>query len=222
MLVDPVDLVGRSILVRREWESDTWALLDRHLPRGGTLVDIGAHIGYFSLKGANKVGPEGRIIAIEPHPITSTFLRENVALNAANQVSIHQIACSDREGVLDFFSGASRNIGTASLSSENSVLYSRAVPHKYRVKSRPLDDVIAEVAPKRVDVIKADVEGAEMLVLRGAVRTIQHYKPAFVLEMRDDLLRNLGSSVSELRRFLGDLGYVEAHRLEENSEWIPR
>ncbi len=94
-------------------------------------------------------------------------------------------------------------------------------PGSHEVQARPLDSVVKELQLRRVDVIKADVEGAELMVLKGAGRTLTRYRPVLVVETRDDLLRNLGSSKSELIEFLQDLGYRQGRTAGRNYEWLP-
>jgi tRNA G37 N-methylase Trm5 len=104
MLLDPYDLVPRVILQTGSWEPDSWRVVAKHLHPGGTFVDVGAHIGYYSLEAAPLVGPGGRVIAVEPNPETVRRLRDNIgASGATNVVSVQPVACSDVEATLDLF-----------------------------------------------------------------------------------------------------------------------
>src|SRR5947209_15344673 len=103
MLLDPNDMVSREILKTGVWERASWQAIQDRLPGGGTFVDVGAHIGYYSLKAARAVGPAGHVIAVEPNPDTVRKLRENVRASAASVVRIQPVACSDSEGTLELF-----------------------------------------------------------------------------------------------------------------------
>ncbi len=86
--IDPTDSVLRKILLTGAWEPGTWKAIDSHLPEGGTFIDVGAHVGYHSLKAAKKVGPGGRVIAIEPNPEAIRQLRENIEASDAGQIVV--------------------------------------------------------------------------------------------------------------------------------------
>jgi hypothetical protein len=77
-----------------------------------------------------------------------------------------------------------------------------------RRPARTLDDIIRDTGVSRVDVVKIDVEGAEMLVLKGAVNTLARYHPMVIVELLDAQLRAMGSSEAEVRAFLQAHGYA--------------
>jgi FkbM family methyltransferase len=225
LLLDPADLVGRAILDKGTWETETWGVIDRRLPAGGTFIDVGAHIGYYSLKAAKKVGPDGRVLAIEPNPHTAAELRENIRHSGAHQVEVEEVACSSAEGTLELFSASRANTGRASLARQNATVGSSA-PVKFQVRARPLDDVVRERKLMRVDVIKADVEGAEHVVLLGSQETLRRFRPVLMLEFVDRQLRAMNSSAEQLTAFLTNLGYQPAAKANvgvsgANVEWVP-
>src|ERR1700722_14067486 len=115
MLLDPSDLISHVLLLTGEWEPGEQATIQRYLSPGDTFVDVGAHIGYCSLKAATLVGANGRVIAIEANPETVRKLRDNVAASAAN-VTVEAAACSDSETSLEFFTGSQSNSGSGSIS----------------------------------------------------------------------------------------------------------
>lgn len=120
MLLDPYDLVSNSILVGGEWEPKTWHALEQHVPVGGTFIDVGAHIGWYSLKAAKVGGPKGRVIAVEPNHETLLRLRDNIRASGAGAVIVvAPVACSDSETTLMFYAAPRENTGESSLSSGN-------------------------------------------------------------------------------------------------------
>ena len=156
----PQDLVVATILRTREWQPGVWRALTTRLGPGAVLLDVGAHIGYFSLKGAAKVGPAGRIVAFEPNPETLAELRSNVAASHAGSiVTVEPIAATDRDQQLTLYATHGINTGASSLSKENAESADKA-PRSYPVRGRPIDDVVSELGLTRVDAIKIDVEGA--------------------------------------------------------------
>jgi FkbM family methyltransferase len=221
MWLDPADYVSRAILESGAWEPESWGGIERRLRDGATFVDVGAHIGYFSLKAAKAVGPGGRVIAVEPNPETVAKLQGNVRASGANVVTVQPVACSDSEATLDFFAADTLNTGQSSLSAANASQAGQA--RSYRVRARPLDAILQEAGVSRVDVIKIDVEGAELMVLRGARETLARHRPVVVLELEDSLLRQMGASVSEVTAFLNAQGYAAARAYtdEGNTEFVP-
>lgn len=134
---------------------------------GETVVDVGAHIGIFSLMAARKVGPTGRVIAFEPSPRTLDLLRRNLAFNGLPWVKLHAVALADVEGTTSLFmaEGAVDNPVADTLIAASK---RKSVP----VRLRRLDDVLAEEDVAAVDHLKIDVEGAELRVLDGAPKTL--------------------------------------------------
>jgi len=220
MRLDPVDDVDRNILIDGEWERETWHGLYEHVPRGGVFVDVGAHIGYYSLKAASMVGPGGRVLAIEPNPDTVRRLRANIRASGASNVTVAPVACSDSEGVLELFAAAHINTGASSLSEANASHFG-PVTAAYRVQGRRLDGIVQESGVTRVDVIKIDVEGAEFMVLKGAAETLDRYHPVVVIEIIEGQLRAMGTSSADVLRFFRAHGYALRHTYaaDENSEF---
>lgn len=220
LFLDPRDVVARSILATGFWERDTVIWIDQHLPEGGTFIDVGAHIGFHSLKAARRAGLGGRVVSVEPNPATLRELRENIHSSGASRIVIEPVACSDRRGKLELFASARSNTGMASLSSRNA---ERDAPETvaYAVEAVPLDEIVARQGLSRVDVIKIDVEGAETLVLRGASQTLARFRPVIVMEMLDDQLRAMDSSMLELETLMAKAGYSRGRRAEDNVEWLP-
>ena len=219
--LDARDLVSLNILRTREWQPEVWDSLKSALPEGGVLLDVGAHIGYFSLKGAAKTGAKGRVISFEPNPETLVQLRSNIeASGAAGIVTVAPIACSDRESELTLWASRNGNTGASSLSKENSAAFDEK-PEPYKVRGRPIDDVVRELGLTRVDVIKVDVEGAEVMVLRGAMQTLKRFHPKVVAEVDERQLAGFGNKPAELDALFAEAGYNHSKKVDESDvEWI--
>ena len=220
LLLDPRDWIGSRILVDREWEPRTWQAISNGLPVGAIFLDVGAHIGYFAIKSAVKVGKGGQVVAFEPNPNTLRLLRENVAASNAANVIIQPIACTDREQMLTLYEGPATNIGDSSLSRKNAELESESPPPFFTVRGRAIDDVVRELRLRRVDVVKVDVEGAEYNVVRGARETLKRFQPKLILEMNPQLLSNMQTKVDDLIFLIKEIGYNRSRHLEKyNWEW---
>jgi len=221
MKLDPYDLVSRKILEEGVWEPQSIQAVADHLSPKATFIDVGAHVGYYSLKAATLVGPNGHILSIEPNPQTLPKLRANIEASEAHAVSVWPVACAQSESTLQFFAAPESNTGESSLSKENaSQEGAAAVP--YTVQARPLDAIVKEAKLDRVDVIKIDVEGAEFEVLKGAANILDEYRPVLVIELMPNQLKSMGTSMDEVTRFLASHGYSMSRRLgNENFEWVP-
>jgi FkbM family methyltransferase len=158
------------------YERHELAHLLRRLRPGQTFVDVGAHIGYFTLPIATRLGAQGRVIAVEPHPASAKTLRRNVALNGLESVWVIEAAASDRDGeaalVLSDASAMWSTLAVGTLS---------GVAGAVNVRTRSLDSILAEAGWPPLAGIKMDVEGVEAAVLRGATEVLARNPRAFVM-----------------------------------------
>ena len=221
MLLDPYDSLGITVLTDGTYEPATVQELMRHVPAGGTFIDVGAHIGWYSLKAAKAVGPSGHVIAVEPNRETLTRLRDNIrASGVSSVVSVAPVACADSETTLTFYAASHRNTGESSLSAANAS-QEGAIAASYPVRARRLDDIAREAGVNRVDAIKIDVEGAEFLVLRGAAEILDRYRPVVAVEVIDHQLRAMGASADELMAFMRSHGYAPKGIYDFNTVFVP-
>ena len=219
--LDPADLVARDILIRNVWQPEVWESISDALPSGGVFLDVGAHIGYDTLKASVRVGPSGKVISFEPNPRTLEDLRANIAASHASNVIVEPIACTDREQTLTLYDSTSEgNSGGSSLSLANADVARKGTLPSYTVQGRPIDAVVRELGLNRLDVIKVDVEGAEYLVLRGARETLRRFHPKIVMEVIPYQLANMNTNVDELLALIKELGYGQGKQLEDTDwEW---
>jgi FkbM family methyltransferase len=177
-------------LLRGKYERHTRTLFEQAIRPGMRVLDIGAHIGYFTLLAARAVGQSGSVYAFEPDPANFRFLSHNAALNGVEDVvtAVPQ-AVAGTSGVRPFFSNR-----------KNSVMSSFWGGGKHdgalRVECTTVDDF---VGPERIDVVKLDVEGAEVDALRGMRRTLtEARRPVLIVECNPTALATAGASVREL------------------------
>lgn len=150
------------------YEPEQTGLFERHVRPGDTVLDVGAHVGYYTVLSAVLAGPSGAVWSFEPNPTNAGFLRRHVEINGLAQVRVEQAAVSDAAGTARFDFGTGS--GTGHLSSEGAI----------EVRTLRLDDVCAAhgIVPRA---IKIDVEGAEAAVLEGGVKTIESARPVIFL-----------------------------------------
>jgi FkbM family methyltransferase len=220
MRLDPADLGPSMILESGVYEPVSVGMVSEHLGAGATFIDVGADIGYYSLKAAPLVGPTGHVIAVEPNPEALRRLQVNLAASGASVVAVAPVACSDAEGTLDLYVAPDFNVGETSLSKANAS-QDGAITHTYKVRSRPLDDIVRDSGVNRVNAIKIDVEGAEYVVLKGAQQTLDRFHPMLLIELVESQLRGMGTSSAQVRELLKAHGYREGRHDDLNVEFLP-
>lgn len=162
-------------------ESAVQEALIRHLRRGGVLYDVGANLGFFSLLGAHIAGlAEGRVYAFEAAPDNAEAIRVNAALNAITNVEVMAVAVSDRAG-----RGRLQVVDDQSWSKLVDYGEHPFTERVIEVDLVAIDDLVASGGLRPPDVVKIDVEGAELAVLDGMRDTIARHRPAIICELHD-------------------------------------
>lgn len=170
------------------YEAEQTALFEARVGPGGVVLDLGAHIGYYSLLAARLAGPAGRVYAFEPHPRNAWYLRRHMRMNRCRNVEIVECAAYDRCATLRFDLGSGS--GTGRVSDTGPI----------EVRTVRLDDFVGarEIVPT---VVKVDVEGGERPVLEGARETLRAARPVLFLSTHGD------DRASSCRALLASLGY---------------
>ena len=154
--------------------------LERTLDQGDVFVDIGANIGCYSLVAAGKVRPEGKVIAFEPVTEIHAKLKDNLKLNAMHWARAEKKAVFDKDGTVVLHLAGSDNLGMSSVhrhDAENG--------RTEEVKTVCLDNYLVDAGVDRVDLIKIDIEGAELEALKGMTNILNHFRPALIIEVLD-------------------------------------
>jgi len=221
--LDPEDVLQCVLLVDREWEPQVWRGISTHLREGAVFIDVGAHIGFYSLKAARIVGPSGRVVAIEPNPETRRLLARNVPASAAN-VTIQPFACCARDGEVTLHAGPATHTTHASLARANTdEPAGPETSHHFAVEGRRVDRIVGELGWIRIDVIKIDVEGAELLALQGAGQTLARFQPVVIVEIVAATLAAMEASAGQLHALLWQAGYDAGRQLGDTDwEFRPR
>jgi FkbM family methyltransferase len=194
---------------QKSYEPDIYLPYVASIHEGMTVLDIGAHVGFFALAAAKRVGPMGKVVAFEPSPATLRVLRHHVKLNRwHDRVTVEPSVVSDRAGSVTFYTFDDSM--AASLSKENvEVLNVQRPEHAtpVEVPAVTLDDY-CRARGLKPNVIKIDVEGAELRVLKGAERLLRESNDLVIwCEVHPRQMENLGDTASELAPFLDALGY---------------
>lgn len=192
VLADTADYVQLLVYYLGVFEPHCVRIVRRLLPRGGVFVDVGAHIGCFTIQAARIVGHGGRVIAVEAAPTNAALLRANIERNALLNVSLAETAVGRGEGtaVLSLPAGANQGMYTLGATGDST--------RAQAVRVRSLDAVLADLGVGRVDLVKMDVEGAESEVLRGGQQLLHGPRPPIIVEVNEPALARLGAGSGDL------------------------
>jgi FkbM family methyltransferase len=192
------NVLSQMVYLNGDWEKPVTLLLKKEIHTGMTVIDVGAHIGYFTLIMAKRVGKQGRVFAFEPNPDVHMYLRQNFERNGLSQVTVCSIALFREEGSAVLEGRDSLNAG----------LSLRKSPSEGTVPMAAYDRIAGSMGIGKVDLVKMDVEGAEMDILLGMRELLKQDHPSLVIEVHKKLLRRFGHSESELRAYVEEAGYV--------------
>jgi FkbM family methyltransferase len=196
---------------------DWLPVLPAALKPGGSFVDIGANIGYFTLIAAGLVGAGGRVIAIEPIPRTSDRLRANIALNGFTQVQVEPYALGAAVGTLALHCPPPGK-------HQDYLVTGVEIPgwEAVSVPCTTLDEAFLAWGLPHIDLLKIDVEGGEPQVIRGGRALLASGRVrALVCEVSGVHLAIGGMTPEDLVADLATLGFRHA-RLGRDGQLIPQ
>jgi FkbM family methyltransferase len=192
------DEIALLLLVNGGYEAAELHGLPDIVPRGSTVIDVGANIGMYAIALAGVVGDAGRVLAFEPVPATAARLRDNLALNGYSHVDVLQMAAGGKPGSIEISLA-----NDSAYASAVNVKQQRATGESIRVPTVRLDDVWEERGRPPIAFCKIDVEGGELSVLEGAERLLSASRPTLLLEADE------GPELERLTAWLGPRGYRE-------------
>jgi FkbM family methyltransferase len=153
----------RGALFNPDYNLEELDFLRAHTPSGGVFVDVGANVGTYALVLARHVGPAGRVIAVEPHPITHARLAFNNAASGNSHVKLVAAAAGPADGELMIETDGG-NLGASH------IVTSASSTKAIKVPSLRLQRILQQAGVSQVDALKIDVEGFEDRVLTGFFR----------------------------------------------------
>jgi FkbM family methyltransferase len=188
-------------LIAGNFENTEASFVNRFLTSGMTVLDIGAHHGYYTLLASKHVGSRGKVFSFEPSPRERRALRWNTILNGCRNISIQPFALGDTRGESSLYVADNFHTGLNSLRPQ--VVISAVVPVPISITT--LDSWIAEHPVKKVDFIKLDVEGGELDVFKGAQQFLSRQpRPVILAEVQDVRTAPWGYRAKEILTFLAD------------------
>jgi FkbM family methyltransferase len=171
-----------GLLLGEGFENAERYFVERFLQPEMTVLDIGAHHGFYTLLASKRVGPLGKVISFEPSPREHRALRLHLLLNRCRNVIVERLALGDEDTESDLYVVENWGSGCNSLRPPDIP----AGTSKLRVRVRRLDSWLAQRGISRIDFIKLDVEGAELGVLKGAAQFLEmRPRPVILAEVQN-------------------------------------
>jgi FkbM family methyltransferase len=196
---------GSAALNHGVYEDFAGRVLNECASRASLIVDAGANVGWYALRLATGMADGGRVVAFEPVQHTSAALRANIALNGLGErIAVVQSGLSDKAGEAEIFLPA--DTGHVGASLEN--LHPDEESLKETIKLTTLDEAMSTPRFDRLDLIKCDVEGAELMVLRGGETVIGRDRPVLFLEILRKWSAAFGYQPNDILSWTTNLGYA--------------
>lgn len=191
-----VDVRKQREMIAGTYESEVQEVLSRHVEPGQVTFDVGAHLGFFTLLMARLVGDQGRVVSVEPDPYMGPKLESNLKRNGTANVAVVRAAAGAVAGERRFTPGDGGGIGHLA---EDGAL---------EVTGTTLDNLADRFGAPSL--IKVDVEGGELEVLKGAAGLLAApNRPVLVVEVHDS------GAQSDAERLLNSLPY-DISMIEDN------
>lgn len=178
-----------------QYEPDVRAALQYFLKSGNIFIDCGANVGYFSILASSIVGETGEIVSIEANPVTFALLEANLKANNIG-IPIH-CALTSESGEVELFMPTDGGDVYSSL--RKGGLVSGESIQSFKVLGRTLDNVVEELSLPKVDVVKIDIEGAELDVLKSANNLLSKFRPIVITEYGTNTWPKFGATPEDLR-----------------------
>ncbi len=193
-----------NYIMLSDWEKTSVDFVEAFLNPGDVFIDVGAHVGHFTLPMAAK---GVRVYAFEPHAMIGALLEKNVIENGLREaISFFPIALSDASGEARLTKNLFGGNRITSEKKDSSVIHTET-----------LDRMVEDCDIRNVKLIKADIEGAELRMLKGAEQTLEKHSPALLLEIDARHLQNFGATPTALFEYLKQKGYVCKKAFEDHA-----
>jgi FkbM family methyltransferase len=195
-----------------DYELPIQRMVEEYLPEGGVFYDVGANLGFFSVLAGRLAGARGAVYAFEPVPGNAARIQKNASLNGLSNVRVVGAAVSDVSGEAELFlaeyGGGS---GLASAGKPPDMIGSM------RVGTITLDEHARQPGVRMPHLVKIDVEGAELDVLKGMTSLLRTQRPAVIMEFDDPVLSGCERKLATCSALLESHGY----RCSPIAAWYP-
>lgn len=190
------------------YSRDIVLLMNRILRPGMVVIDVGANIGEITLTAARRVGVGGRVYAFEPMKVLFAQLIENLSVNSVAQVTPIEKGLSHTSGTATIYTAAAQfedgtwhdGLGTLYPTTSRSIAAGDIV-------LTTLDEFCSASYIEKIDLLKIDVEGAELAVIKGGLTAITRFQPFLIVEIQADTSVGAGNCSKDVTSLLMSLGY---------------
>ncbi len=188
-----------------EYEKEISDLMQRLLKKGDCFIDCGAHVGYFTIQGAELCG---RVYAFEADSENFKSLQNNIEINRYwNNVTAFNVAVGDKCEKVKFYINLDNDGGNA-LWDVSKHPFNEKTRIKKKKPTKVVDMVtIDSLIDEPVKLIKIDTEGCELKILQGATNLIKKHSPVIIAEVNNFALEEMGTSKEEIFSYMYSLGY---------------
>lgn len=183
----------------KNYESDSFSFFKKTIKKGDTVFDIGAHIGLYSAPFGEMVGPTGKVYCFEPTPSTFDVLKKTIQLNPYKNVIPVQMAISDKNETVVFNLTSPDGAG----SNANSIVRIERTSKSIEIEACSIDE-FRRTNNLSVQILKIDVEGAELLALLGARDTFLNERPKGILALHPQNISDMGHNLEKIWNLLDD------------------
>jgi FkbM family methyltransferase len=204
------DLLQGYLYLFGVWEPNITRWVRRTLRPGDTFVDIGANIGYYSVLASRAVTGDGNVVAVEASPDFAQAIRGNLIMNNCTNVRVVNVAASDRSCLVPFYQPSRYNRGNTT-----SVCVGPRESPQFTIGSKSLPEILTPDELQRARLVKIDVEGSELAVVRGLIPALPRMRDdaELIVEISPGLLAAQGGSADDLVGLLACHGF-NAYRIE--------
>ena len=207
VVLNPTDPVVSGALHFGVYEKAETRFFQSACRDGMTFLDVGANLGYYTALAARAVGPNGRVLAVEPDPDSFGYLEQTIAANAVGNVEAFPVAASDAPAMLPLYISTDNR-------GDNRLYASDEERPQVEIEARPLDALLRENKIETVDLIKIDVQGYEPKVIAGLRETIITSPNLTLLtEFWPQGMTEAGGDANEFLQTLRELG-LTLHELK--------
>lgn len=214
IVINPRDPVVSGALFFRVYERTELAFFQSACCSGMSFLDVGANVGFYTALAARRIGPTGKIVALEPDPESHGFLKQTVAANeAVNVVCLTTAAAASRGRFKLYISPENRG--------DNRLYQPDPSWPSVEVETAPADDLLAGLGIEQLDLIKIDVQGAEGGVIDGLEKTIRRSpKLTLLAEFWPHGLRQAGTDPKALLEKLRSFG-LDLFEIKSRGQLVP-
>ncbi len=208
--------VEKELYYHGIYEAGTLHVLKSCLQPGDCFMDIGSNVGLMTVVAAQQVGPTGVVYAFEPEPRVSAILTKNIEINALQNVRVNNFALGSVPGNLMLYPQDEISLGSATLTN-NAPQAATGI----NVKVETLDNFLNKNNITKIKMLKIDVEGWELEVLKGA-RQLLARSVAPILCVEYSRLSHKDTHTEDIYDFLGSINKYRIFKLKKTKEWISK